>query len=408
MKLLITGASGFVAQQIIPHLRAAGVDLVLVSRDVATLQARYSDCASGTYEEWDRLAPGADAVLHLAAKNNDEDGDAEAFMRVNSAFLQEVLDKTKASGIPLLIFTSSLKARSGGAAQDHYGRSKEAAEVQLQSETGLAVHICQLAAVYGESFAGNLAIVTKFPAAIRPFLLQVLGTIRPTLSAKTLSDEILRVMADPRSDHKILTNGQKGNLVFAGFKRGLDLLFVAVIGVLFFWLLAVVWAAVKFTSSGPGIFAQERVGRNGKSFTCYKFRTMQQGTKQAGTHEVAASSTTRVGAFLRKTKLDELPQILNLLKGEMSLIGPRPCLPSQTELVDARTRLGVLDVRPGISGLSQIRNIDMSTPLKLARSDAEYIALRTIPMELKIILATATGSGQGDKIQGTTGEQKQQ
>ena len=127
---------------------------------------------------------------------------------------------------------------------------------------------------------------------------------------------------------------------------------------------------------------------------------MRKGTKQVGTHELSQASTTRIGAILRRTKIDEFPQIVNILKGEMSLIGPRPCLTSQTELIEARRKLGVLDVCPGISGLSQIRNIDMSTPVTLAQTDAEYIALRSIPLELKIIIATATGSGQGDKTRG--------
>jgi len=125
---------------------------------------------------------------------------------------------------------------------------------------------------------------------------------------------------------------------------------------------------------------------------------MAQGTSQAATHEVPAASITKIGKFLRGTKLDELPQIVNIVRNEISLIGPRPCLPSQSELVEKRHQLGVFDVKPGISGLAQIQDIDMSTPRRLAQVDSLYIALQCLPLDIKIALATATGSGQGDKV----------
>ena len=125
---------------------------------------------------------------------------------------------------------------------------------------------------------------------------------------------------------------------------------------------------------------------------------MKFGTRQAGTHEISASAVTPIGRHLRRTKLDELPQIVNILRNEMSLVGPRPCLPGQTELIDARRRLGVLTVKPGISGLAQINGIDMSTPWRLASWDARYIALRSLALDARIALRTVMGSGQGDRV----------
>jgi len=167
---------------------------------------------------------------------------------------------------------------------------------------------------------------------------------------------------------------------------------------LMWWLLLIVWFSVKCGSPGPGIYAQERVGRYGKTFTCYKFRTMQQGTVQAGTHEVSQASVTGIGRFLRRTKLDELPQVWNILKNEISLIGPRPGLPVQKELYEARQAWGVFKVKPGISGLAQVNDIDMSNPEKLARWDARYIALQSLSLDIGIVLATVSGHGQGDQI----------
>src|SRR6185312_984174 len=180
-------------------------------------------------------------------------------------------------------------------------------------------------------------------------------------------------------------------------KRPLDVVGAA-IGLAVLWpviLLAVM--AIRATSSGPGIFSQERVGRDGASFLCRKLRTMFAGTESVPTHEVLASRVTPVGRFLRRTKLDELPQLWNVLKGEMSLVGPRPCLPTQIALVEARRRLGVTALRPGITGVAQVRGIDMADPEALAKVDAEYLSSASLALDLGIIAQTFFGhGGRGD------------
>src|SRR5690606_33878575 len=125
-------------------------------------------------------------------------------------------------------------------------------------------------------------------------------------------------------------------------------------------LILAAMAAIRCTSPGPGIFSQERIGRNGRIFCCHKLRSMYADTASVPTHHVSADRITGVGRFLRRSKLDELPQLWNVLKGEISIVGPRPCLPSQEALVAERRRLGVLALRPGITGLAQVRGIDMS------------------------------------------------
>nr|WP_034329863.1 MULTISPECIES: lipid carrier--UDP-N-acetylgalactosaminyltransferase [unclassified Aminobacter] len=180
----------------------------------------------------------------------------------------------------------------------------------------------------------------------------------------------------------------------------MDLAFALVVIVFFWWALLMIWLAVKLQSPGPGIFAQRRIGRNGAEFTCYKFRTMRLGTKQAATNEVSASAVTKLGHFLRRTKLDELPQVVNILRNEISLIGPRPCLPVQRDLIEERRKRGVLRLKPGISGLSQVNGIDMSEPVRLARHDARYAAMQSLRLDLKIALATVLGRGGGDRVGG--------
>ena len=150
--------------------------------------------------------------------------------------------------------------------------------------------------------------------------------------------------------------------------------------------------------TGSPLFAQERVGRNKKSFILVKFRTMNLETVSVASHLASTASITKFGGFLRKTKLDELPQLWNVLKGEMSLVGPRPNLFNQEELIVERDGLGVYNVRPGITGLAQVSDIDMSTPELLAKTDAEMISTMSMTHYFRYIIMTVTGSGQGDRI----------
>ncbi|MCB1202763.1 MAG: sugar transferase [Verrucomicrobiae bacterium] len=162
--------------------------------------------------------------------------------------------------------------------------------------------------------------------------------------------------------------------------------------------LAVSVILIRLDSPGAALFRQERVGIGKTPFTCLKLRTMASGTKQAGTHEISAASVTRIGRLLRATKLDEIPQLWNVVRGEMAFVGPRPCLPSQTELVREREIRGVYEVLPGITGLGQVRGIDMSDPVRLAEVDGEYVRNRSLPLDLRLALQTVCGGGSGDRV----------
>jgi len=157
---------------------------------------------------------------------------------------------------------------------------------------------------------------------------------------------------------------------------------------------------VGLFDTGSPIFKQERVGRNQKPFTLVKFRTMSVDTASVASHLASTASITKMGGFLRKTKLDELPQLWNVLKGEMSLVGPRPGLFNQAELTQAREAKGVFDVRPGITGLAQVNDIDMSTPELLAETDAKMIKEMNIKNYFKFIFQTVLGAGAGDRVKG--------
>ncbi|EEY39709.1 lipid carrier : UDP-N-acetylgalactosaminyltransferase [Vibrio mimicus MB451] len=172
----------------------------------------------------------------------------------------------------------------------------------------------------------------------------------------------------------------------------------AFFGLLFLWPVLLVVIIIGLFDTGSPIFVQERVGRNKKPFKLVKFRTMSVDTQSVASHLASTNSITKLGAFLRKTKIDELPQLINVLKGEMSLVGPRPNLFNQQELITERDALGVYDVLPGITGLAQIQNIDMSTPRLLAQTDKNMIDTLTLKNYFHYIMKTITGSGAGDAV----------
>jgi lipopolysaccharide/colanic/teichoic acid biosynthesis glycosyltransferase len=162
-------------------------------------------------------------------------------------------------------------------------------------------------------------------------------------------------------------------------------------------VLSVIYLIGLFSDGSP-IFRQERVGRYQKPFILVKFRTMRLDTASVASHLADDSAITPFGAFLRRTKLDELPQLWNVLRGEMSLVGPRPCLFNQTELISERALHAVFNARPGITGLAQVSNIDMSTPKLLAATDARMLKELTMSAYLKYIIMTVSGRGSGDAV----------
>lgn len=179
--------------------------------------------------------------------------------------------------------------------------------------------------------------------------------------------------------------------------RFFDILF-SFLGLLVLSPILLVLCIIGFFDTGSPIICQERVGINKQPFNLYKFRSMYINTKSVATHLANASSITPFGRFLRNSKLDELPQLWNVFVGDMSLVGPRPNLYNQEELIQKRDLRGVYSVRPGITGLAQINKIDMSTPQLLAETDAKMINHLNVWYYFKYIFSTLFGKGFGDRI----------
>jgi lipopolysaccharide/colanic/teichoic acid biosynthesis glycosyltransferase len=179
--------------------------------------------------------------------------------------------------------------------------------------------------------------------------------------------------------------------------RIFDILF-SFLGLVLLSPILIVLVAVAYFDTGSPIFRQERVGKGKQPFRLMKFRSMHVNAPSVATHLASASSITPFGSFLRKSKLDELPQLWNVFVGDMSLVGPRPNLFNQEELIEERAKRGVYSIRPGITGLAQIHKIDMSTPQRLAETDAKMIDNLNVCYYFKYIFLTVFGKGFGDRV----------
>ena len=192
--------------------------------------------------------------------------------------------------------------------------------------------------------------------------------------------------------------------IFTKIKRASDIAIAGILLIALAPLFALVAVLIRMDSPGPVLFMQERVGRGGEKFRMYKFRSMYTHVPPSVATKNLLNSgrcITRVGRALRKSSIDELPQLINVLRGEMSLIGPRPLVPEEEEIHSLRTELGAYNVRPGITGLAQVNGRDCVDAKSKAEIDAWYANNLSVWLDIKIIMfsllcvVTARGIQEG-------------
>ncbi|MDC6461276.1 sugar transferase [Gammaproteobacteria bacterium] len=175
--------------------------------------------------------------------------------------------------------------------------------------------------------------------------------------------------------HKKLIELARNLICVIGFILILPFLFLAALGLL-------------LEDGFPVLFVQDRIGQNKKIFKIIKVRTLKTSTPQTGTHELKPMHRLKVGVIIRKIKLDEFPQLLNVIKGDINLVGPRPGLPNQELLLEFRSGREVFNIKPGITGLAQVMGYDMSNPKKLSEVDELYVRNKSLKIDALILLAT--------------------
>lgn len=382
MKIVIAGASGRIGRALVPQLLASGHDLVLVGRKAPV--GFGSDTLCCDYDTMESQAFDADILLNLAVANTDTTASVSQFHRANCEFASELAARASALKIKRFLHVSSVHALDPFN-KSAYAISKRDGDAAIMAMPGSHV-VLYLGLAYGRALPLRLPLIKFLPS----WVLSIVKSLKPTSDIDRLTSYINQNTENAAVQlaklQFLLIDDKNETFTYRLLKRSMDL-GVSVCGLaLIGWLMMMIWCAVKLDSKGPGLFRQQRVGQFGRMFTCYKFRTMAIGTPEIGTHEVATTSITRLGHFLRRTKLDELPQLYNIVRNDMSLIGPRPSLNSQEELITARVSKNVLRAKPGLSGLSQINGIDMSDPVRLAEWDARAAALRGIIPEFSWLL----------------------
>ena len=179
--------------------------------------------------------------------------------------------------------------------------------------------------------------------------------------------------------------------IYIPIKYCLSFFFALLALILVGWFMLIIALLIKIDDKGPVFFKQQRVGKNKKLFTCYKFRTMKADTpNNIPTHLLTNSEShiTKVGKFLRKTSIDEFPQLFNILKGDMCFVGPRPALYNQDDLVSLRNQFGANNIRPGMTGLAQVKGRDTLEITQKAKYDGDYYRHISIWLDIKICFMT--------------------
>jgi lipopolysaccharide/colanic/teichoic acid biosynthesis glycosyltransferase len=316
-------------------------------------------------------------------------------MEVTDGLSGDLAAKALDLGIKRFIFASSVHTLDP-LDDSFYAQSLRAEEESVRRCFGGSCEIIHFGGVYGSRFSGKMAILNNLPQIIQRPGFQVLSALNPVTNVRAIANYLSSDPAETLERVTILADNKDDSLVYRVWRRALDLVFVT--GAVFLSpLLAIVWAVVVMKDGSPGFFLQNRVGVGGKVFRCIKIRTMSNETVSQGTHLVEDSAVTKIGRFLRRFKIDEIPQAINVAKKEMNLIGPRPSLPDQHEVIASRTARRVLGSTPGLTGWAQVNGIDMSAPGELAKLDAQYLKLRSILWDIKIMKRTLSSGSNSQR-----------
>jgi lipopolysaccharide/colanic/teichoic acid biosynthesis glycosyltransferase len=386
MKIVVTGASGFIGRQLIPILLEAGHSVLIVSRDSRRTRSFFPECHVVAPDEWWSFSVGYDCLLHLAAMNSDSKNDLAAYLEVNDKLAAKYAEDAKRAAITRFIYASSVHTLYPKK-QSNYSASKKKGEESVIRAFGPAVTVMYLGAVHGSHFPKKLSFLDWIAPSLGKVLFSLASTLQPTTSVSLIAELVEDETSVGQLTRRILTDPKGQNICYRGWQGLLNVAFltgsILVLPLIFVW-----WVTVLITDGKPGLFSQERVGKDSASFVCLKLRTMRKNTPSVGTHDLEDKYFLPGARLIRSVNLDEFPQAVNILRRQMNLIGPRPSLPSQFEIVDLRQKAGVLELLPGLTGWAQVNAADMSSPRAVAKFDEQYLHLRSVSLDVEVLLKT--------------------
>ena len=391
MKIVVSGASGSLGSELVPLLGQAGHTLLLISRDEEKLRAKFPGANVASLDTWETQGGGYEIFLHLAVLNSDRAGSSEDYFQVNSTLTGSLAAGARRLGISRFIYPSTVQVLLPGH-DSPYAQSKRAGEKSARANFGDTAEIVYLGLIHGTQYSGKMSFLNRIPRGAASFFFSLFSALKPTSSISLVEHYLKPPGVLGQTQPVILTDRKTENFGYRIWRAFIDGAFVTAV-LLLLPALAVAWTAVVLETGRPGFFFQERIGRRRFVFRCVKLRTMQNGTESRGSHLVAQTAITGVGKILRHFKIDELPQAWNIARREMSLIGPRPCLPNQHEVIAARDLQWVFNYLPGLTGWAQANRVDMREPEKIARYDAEYMGLQSVWVDLLILRRTIFPTG---------------
>ena len=380
---MISGGSGFVGSELIPLLVDEGHTVLVLSRAPEAAPPHEAACRVVSYQGWEAEGAGYDLFVNLAVLNSPESSQHQRSENVNCELAEQLATQARKASISRFFYCSSVHAldfRNHGS----FAASKRMGEQRARISFGEGFHSSYWGSVHGKKFSGRLEVLNRLPQWLQKPAFSLMSALIPTTAVGSILSTLESEVPGGRS---FLTDDKDENWVYRLWRHSINLLFAVGAGALF-PILSLIWLAIILGDGRPGIFLQDRVGKGGVIFSCVKLRTMINGTASDGTHLVGTYAVTRLGRLLRRMKIDEIPQAWNVLKGEMNLIGQRPSLTNQSEVISQRQLAGVGGFTPGVTGWAQVSGVDMSDPERLARLDAEYSSLRSIIWDLKIIKRT--------------------
>ena len=326
MNILI-GASGYIGKELVPLLASHATHLALIGRDKNKLKSKFPNHSIYDYDDLKNLTGSWDCIIHLAVANNKKDFSIEKSRKVNVELFQHIVRFAKEHSIPRVVnfsYTHALVPM----VRTPYAITKREAFDWSKKVKDIQIDTVFLPFVYGNTWSEGLNFLNKIPRPLADFLFLILKSLKPSVKIQTIADW-LQVSANPIKNQILLSEGQANNIIYQFSKRVFDVCAALFIIVAFCWLFAIISLVIFVSSGSPILFRQTRVGKNMEPFVLFKFRTMEAETKDLPTHLVSVSSVTKVGKFLRKIKLDEMPQVFNILRNDLRR--PRPSLINQKE-----------------------------------------------------------------------------